>query len=163
MQFINYKEKHIKQQGNPDIETIYNNLSQVIEKYKLLCELSNRLPYGGGARNNQGTKPLKILSGYRDYIPDGGVTNSPHFFCIALDIYFPFYQAPFKEIGIDICKNALMVGFKRIGLYPYKDSIHVDMADDYWCHQYNGVGFWVQDKDLKYHPFNTLLEAWKSI
>ncbi len=134
--FENLAEKGIIQQGHPDLITIHYYHPEVMEaKTNLDLYMS---------------ETLEITSGYRDHNVDKAVKNSPHKFAIALDL-----AAGNLENQIRWAEAAINMGvFKRVGLYPQRGIIHVDIADIDWCEQYGGTSYWVCIKD-SYFGFNS--------
>ncbi|MCM8804265.1 MAG: hypothetical protein NC833_03305 [Candidatus Omnitrophica bacterium] len=168
MKYINYRDEQIKQKGSPDIITIIQKQPQTIEKYLNWCRLIKILPYGGKNGNplKQNKGIGKILSGYRDHILEGGAKDSPHFYCIAIDVFIPFWNS--KKILIqnvyDYTKKAFEAGFLRVGLYPSKNMCHFDLANSEWCSKRNAFSHcWVQKKNLEYLGFQQLFLAWNFI
>jgi len=157
MIYVNYKELKFPQKGDPDIETVYLFQPEVIARYKNFCHEAGLEIYGGGTRKIQRNLPGKILSGYRNFVPKGGVEISPHFFCIALDIYVPLKEKKLLEKNLSLIPIALK-HFSRIGIYPLKNSIHLDIADKEWMKKYGGKQFWYQDQNLKYFSFSDIMK-----
>lgn len=95
-------------------------------------------------------QPIYITSGIRckKYNKKiGGYVDSPHLIGKAADIY------TIKISLIDLAKTAKMVGFSRIGLYPYNLFIHVDTIKPYPNES------WVRDIQGKYIYFKTLEDS----
>jgi len=124
--FINLAKQGIKRVIGPpesDIMRVREYHPEVLEKYDEL--------------KKQWGDYIKINSGYRDKAI-GKIKNSPHMFAIALDLAV---GNTLKQI--ELGKMALDCGFCRVGLYPCKGIIHVDIADDDWIKRYHGAPFWV--------------------
>ena len=135
--------------GIPDMETIWLTPYPVITNYIAFCHYLHISPFGGGTRSNQSSwSNGSITSGYRS--ENLGNKNSAHRFGFALDIIFL----------VDLLKAArgATLYFKRVGIYPQKKFIHVDLADDNWIKKYNKERFWVF-ADETYHYFETIEEA----
>ena len=79
-----------------------------------------------------------------------GNINSPHRFGLALDVIFLS----------NILKAARAAGlyFSRVGIYPQKKFIHVDLVEDNWIKQYLKERFWV-NADNEYFYFDNLSDA----
>ena len=114
------------------------------------------LEYFDEAKKEYGKYAI-ITSGYRDAHVKGGAKNSPHYFGIALDIAVGdiLNQIKFGRICL---KN----GFKRLGLYPQKGIVHIDIADRAWQKKYNGTPYWSYLK-RKYKGFYKLDDCIKYI
>lgn len=102
-------------------------------------------------------KYAHITSGYRDTHVKGGAKNSPHYFGIALDV----------SVGhilnqIEFGRICLKHGFTRLGLYPQKGIVHIDIADAEWIKKYRGTPYWSFMK-LKYKGFYDLEKCIKYI
>lgn len=138
MRYENLADKGVKQDGYPDVHTIYIYNPEVIA-----AKTSMDLEMGGA---------LAITSGYRDRNVDPEVKNSPHKFAIALDL-----AAGKLEKQVEWARVAVK-HFNRVGLYPQRGIIHVDMADPEWIETYNGAKYWVCLND-KYTGFETLEQA----
>lgn len=153
--FENLAEKGIKEIGNKDIETIKTYHGDVLIRYALLCVkmgLSGSWIYTDAVPDN-------ICSGYRDHNYDPEIKNSPHKFGIALDICVSKLSAKIQSNRMPILTEqmkwitkALDCDFTRAGIYPYQNTIHLDIADKAWMEKYNGTPYWV--KDIKAaHPY----------
>jgi hypothetical protein len=144
----------IRKVGPPeaDLITVWATPYPVIRKYLDLCRKAGIPAYGGGSMEAQREdRPGFITSGYRDEIMEGN-KSSPHLFAIALDI----------AIGSDI--DCLRVGdiatrlYPRVGLYPGRGFIHVDLAPDNWMAHYRKKPYWVKVGDT-YRSFDDFISA----
>lgn len=84
-----------------------------------------------------------ILSGYRDEIINGNV-SSMHRYAMALDVEV---YSPDKQV--DVAIEALKQGFTRVGLYPDRKFMHLDMAPDNWIKRFTKRRFWVEINGTK--------------
>ena len=163
--FVNFAEKGIKQNGEPDVATIIKYHPEVMAKFYLLCRklgMPNEWLF-------KTPSPDCVISGYRDYAYDQAVKHSPHNFAIALDVQVSPLDAhaainraavldeQIKWVTAAISPNL----FSRAGLYPFQNTIHLDIADDNWIADYHGTRFWVKDPaaNPNYTGFNVLNEA----
>lgn len=153
---FNYRESGKKEKGNPDIITISQYNPVLLRIYQNACKDYGIKPYGGGTINAQKKGLGYITSGYRDYKPKDGAEDSPHYYCIALDIYFDYNDLSQIYLFAKTCCN---FGFTRIGFYPAKKILHIDMATPEWRKERNAFFHWVQTKDLKYHGMQTLMSC----
>lgn len=146
---------------NVDLETIWLSPYPVISSYVRLVELCPTLDeFGGGTRLNQGHTPGRITSGYRDQVLEGNIT-SPHLFAFALDIFIPDLADQIKY-GSKASKI-----FKRVGIYPDRKIIHVDLAPDNWIKKYNKARFWIcrrrEHSSSQYRYFNSFEEVIENV
>lgn len=145
-----------------DLDTLWLTSYPIITNYKKLCETTGLcfLGKGGSLTNIPGSWPVIIqgkhsdgyvLSGYRSKIISGNV-NSPHRYGFALDIeiHDPIRQAEVGEIAL--------TWFTRVGFYPGRAFIHVDMAPLNWIKRYAKALFWVQVNG-QYHNFTEIGKA----
>jgi len=129
----------------PDLITVYKTPYPVLANYKKLMNEMGMEPYAGGTHITQGSmQPGYITSGYRTEKP-----YSPHGFAVALDIAIGDIHAQVRA-GVKAC-----LYFDRVGLYPFNGIIHVDLFDAAIMDYYRKAQFWVRDKNMKYHYFNT--------
>ncbi len=135
--------RRMTEDGQADLETIWRTPYPVIRNYRKLMRLM-RLPlFGGGTIQNQRMRQNGfITSGYRDEIV-GGNKTSPHRFAIALD-----FIAVGAQLQIDIATEAVNYGlFRRVGFYPVRGFMHVDIAPHNWIRRYNKCWYWVNRPD----------------
>jgi len=104
----------VPMQGRPDLKTIEQYHPEVLRAYEELCREMGVQPYPS-------QRPGVISSGYRNYAPANGVSNSPHMYAMALDISVGGIceQMRWARVAKDI--------FTRVGVYPDSSIIHVDM------------------------------------
>ena len=131
-----------------DLLTIWDTPYPVLARYKLLCRDLRIEPYAGGTMEEQGPsyRPGFITSGYRDAALEDR-SNSPHMFAFALDVAIGPADAQIEAA------QAAVRHFARIGLYPARGFIHVDLAPDCWMVRFGGIRFWVQVNGV-YHYFD---------
>ena len=123
-----------------DLDTIWATPYPVLTNYQILMKLAGLQLFAGGSRHSQGRQNIDgyITSGYRDEII-GENDTSPHRFGIAIDV-----RITDTERQISIAHVALMNGlFTRIGFYPDRGFIHLDLAPDNWITRYDKVRFWI--------------------
>lgn len=120
----------------PDLITVWKTPYPVISGYLALCRDLGWAPFAGGTYDHQGVAegPGYVTSGYRD-VPTR--KDSPHLFAIALDV-----AVGNTECQIEAARAALR-HFTRVGLYPGKGFIHLDLAPMAWMKAYSGKRFWV--------------------
>ena len=114
----------------------------MIANYLLLCKAAPNIltPFGGGTMEKQGTKINGyITSGYRSESINGRV-HSPHRYALAWDIIVvsALDQIKVGRLAVD---NEL---FMRVGFYPDRHFIHVDMMPDNWIARYRAAHTWVE-------------------
>lgn len=135
---------------NPDLPTIWNTPYPVLRTYSKFCKALKIEPYGGGTMKEQKKGSGRITSGYRSEVLEGN-EESAHRLAIALDIAFSLSeQIEYAEIASQF--------FCRVGLYPDRWIMHVDLAPDNWIKKYNKARYWVYAKN-RYHSFKTIESA----
>lgn len=139
--------------GVADLEVIWMTPYPVITNYMKLCDESDLLTaFGGGSREQQLHRISGyITSGYRPGIV-GMNFESPHRYAIALDVIVGDAQQQ-VEVGEIALKY-----FTRVGLYPGKGIIHIDMAPPSWIAHHKKSPFWTYTDD-QYFPFDNFTEA----
>lgn len=142
----------VKRQAKPgqaDLTTIWRTPYPVLTNYSTLCNQTDLLRFAGGSYEHQGSDrcPGFILSGYRDQVIEGN-ESSPHLFAFAIDVLVGNATRQ-----LFIAKQALTL-FTRVGLYPFRGFVHLDLASADWIAHYHKRRFWVQDQDRKYHSFD---------
>jgi hypothetical protein len=162
--FENLALSSVKQNGEPDIETIRQYHDDVLYRFAILAA---KMGFSkAGYKISAGEVPDIIISGYRDHKLDPEVKNSPHNFAIALDIQVSSLnshevhnQPAVLERQVDWITEAIGDGlFTRAGFYPQQNTIHLDIADKSWMEKYNGTPFWVK-WNKNYKGFYILNEA----
>jgi len=138
--------------GEADLITIWKTPYPVLTNYSILCNRCGLKLFGGGTAEKQGKRvPGYITSGYRLEIMNGNI-HSPHRYAFAIDM-----------IAGDI-NQQIIIGdeainlFSRIGFYPDRGFMHLDLAPENWIARYNKARFWVMSKG-KYRFFNTISKA----
>jgi len=137
----------------PDLITIYRTPYPVLRRYQYLCKDLRIKPYAGGTHEKQGVRQAGyILSGYRQEVVEGR-ENSPHRFAFAIDVITGDIQlqAAWAVRG--------QLYFPRIGLYPFNNFMHFDLASPEWINHYAAARFWVRDQSGAYHVFKTLKDT----
>ena len=135
-----------------DLKTIWMTPYPVISNYMKLCADAQIKPFGGGTLERQApNEPGYILSGYRDEAIEGNVL-SLHRFGMAIDFQLVGARQQIK-IG-QIATNY----FVRVGFYPDRGFIHVDLAPEIYIDKYSRPRYWVQ-VDRKYNHFKELPDA----
>lgn len=94
------------------------------------------------------TCPWWICSGYRLGSPDPGVHEDPHCYACALDVvvgdHATMTPAQLLENQILWINTAMSYGyFRRAGLYPGKNTCHLDALGDDFCLAHSATMFWV--------------------
>lgn len=134
-----------------DLITVYATPYPVIRSYLRVCEKVGITPFGGGTMEAQLPGPGFITSGYRSEALEGN-DSSPHRFGIALDIAVGD-DGPCLSVGLIASKI-----FSRVGLYPGRGFIHVDLAPDNWIAHHRKKPYWVKTPD-GYHSFDDFEQA----
>lgn len=144
----NLAKHKVKRQGNgtdADLLTIWESTYPGITTYKALCARMGWEPFGGGTMGKQGDrhKPGFCLSGYRDKVLEGRKA-SPHLFALAIDIVVPCDMQPEVALVADEL-------FARVGMYPDRHFMHLDLVPNCWIRKYHAKRYWVQiDKVYQY-------------
>lgn len=114
----------------------------MITNYLLLCKAAPNIltPFGGGTLEKQGARINGyITSGYRADMIDGRI-HSPHRYALAWDIIVMAATDQIK-VGRLAVENDL---FTRVGFYPDRNFIHVDMMPEVWIKKYRAAMAWVE-------------------
>lgn len=146
-----------------DLDTIWLTPYPVIMTYQKVCEATGLDFLGSGGRmiRKPGKKPVFIqsehsdgcvLSGYRFEIINSNV-NSMHRYAMALDI-----EVHSVEKQVEVGRAALEGGFTRVGFYPDRKFMHLDMAPDNWIKRFAKRRFWVEIDGTK-QSFNEIDHA----
>ncbi len=148
----------VARRGNgrtPDIETVWLTPYPVLTNYKQWCRVVGLDPFAGGTWAAQGMSNVAgyITSGYRDQIHEGN-ESSPHPFAFAIDVAV-------GDIGRQLAVVPSAVDFfSRVGLYPRRGFIHLDLAPDEWIRKYNKRRFWCSTLE-EFKSFDTLTDLTK--
>lgn len=143
-----------------DLITIWKTPYPVLTRYKLLCAKFDWAPFAGGTYQHQGDERKQgyITSGYRDVIINGR-KNSPHLYALAIDV----------AVGdiihqIEWAKAADML-FTRIGIYPQRGFVHIDLVSIAWINKFSDINkrYWIQLKDRNYQYFSKLDDMFAQI
>lgn len=142
--------KRLQAPPKPDILTVREYHPEVLASLAVLSHKMGIVPHWLFKDYVSGF----ITSGYRDAPVDSQVTNSPHYFALALDIAVGNVM---KQISWG--NRALEFHlFYRIGLYPQNGFVHLDLCDINWMEIYHGMPFWVRYNG-KYTSFHRFGEA----
>ena len=145
----------VKRRGNgrtPDLETIALTPYPVLMNYKQWCRVVGLDPFAGGSWSKQGPSDVAgyITSGYRDEIINGN-ESSPHPFAIASDVAV-------CDVGRQLAVVPSAVNyFSRVGIYPGRGFVHLDLAPDDWIRKYNKRRFWCKTADA-FKSFDSLTD-----
>ena len=136
-----------------DLVTIMRTPYPVLKNYKAWCKTAGLNPFAGGDYLDQGPAnvPGYITSGYRDEII-GGNKTSPHPLALALDVAV---GGPAKQLA---AASTALQYFTRIGLYPHRGFIHVDLVPKMWVQKHHKAFFWLQRKNGTYVTFNSFTD-----
>ncbi len=104
----------VAKQGSLDIATIRKYHPEVLKAYENLCTKMGVTPYPRSG-------PGRITSGYRTKQTSGGVSNSPHMYAMAVDVYVGSVSEQLKWVE---AANGL---FTRAGVYPCSTAAHFDL------------------------------------
>lgn len=129
----------VKRRGDgriPDLQTIWVGPYPVLTRYGRWCKKLGWAPFGGGDMHNLGTGAGFPTSGYRDKIIEGR-ENSPHLYAIALDCFVPAQLQ--EEAAIEADKL-----FARVGMYPERNFMHLDLVNEAWMAKFGGRRYWVE-------------------
>lgn len=138
----------------PDLVTIWMNPWPVLTNYKRLCHKVGLVPFTGGSYLKQGKRENGyITSGYRNELINENV-NSPHRFGIALD-----FIVDNIDLMIEVLREAVPSGFTRVGCYPERKFVHVDIAPDDWIEKFSKSRFWLYTNEYEYLSYNELQDA----
>ena len=143
----------VKRRGDgvaPDLQTIWISPYPVITRYTLWCERMGWVPFGAGNMRNLGSGVGVPTSGYRDQIIEGR-KQSPHLHAIALDCYVPAHLQ--KDAAIEADQL-----FARVGMYPDRNFMHIDLVPESWIAKYGARRYWVQRKGV-YTYADTVAES----
>lgn len=140
-----------------DLETIWLSPYPVITNYLAACKDLEAEPFAGGTREKQGQPyaPGYITSGYRDKLVDNN-ESSPHLHALAIDIVAGSIEDQIRFA------QAFDRHFVRVGLYPARKFIHVDLAPANWMLHYGKAYYWVETQEagkVANKPFHSLAEA----
>jgi hypothetical protein len=143
-------------EGEADLVTPALTPYPMVTNYLLLCKACPNIltPFGGGTIEQQGTRINGfITSGYRNELVNERVA-SPHRFAMAWDI---IVMAAVDQItvGRRAVDNDL---FTRVGFYPDRHFIHVDMVPDNWIEHYRAARSWVEMGGKQFY-FNDISSA----
>jgi len=121
-----------------DLETMHLSGLPTLRQYEMVCNDCNIAPYCGGTYMAQGNGgDGYVLSGYRDN-PIGGNRESAHMYCGAVDV-----AAMTTDIMRRMAGSALL-HFNRIGLYPKRHFIHMDIMPTIWLNEHNKPVLWAE-------------------
>ena len=146
---INLAVMGVEQKGKIDLDTIWLTPYPVITTFKKVCEATELDFLGGFGRmiRKPGKAPVfiqgghmngYILSGYRSEIINGNA-GSMHRYAMALDV-----EVHNIDKQVEVGREAIKQGFTRVGFYPNRLFMHLDMAPDNWIDRFAKKRFWVE-------------------
>lgn len=140
----------VEQKGEIDLDTIWRTPYPIITAFKKVCKEAGIDFLGKGGYDLHTDNILNsifkwgehsdgyILSGYRSEVI-GWNTGSMHRYAMALDV-----EVRSVEKQVEVGRSALEKGFTRVGFYPDRKFMHLDMAPDNWIKRFAKRRFWVE-------------------
>lgn len=131
-----------------DLNTIWKTPYPVITTYRKVCKATGldflgkhtatpSIQYGPPFIQGQHSDGY-VLSGYRSEIINGNA-GSMHRYAMALDV-----EVHSAEKQVEVARAAIEHGFTRIGFYPDRKFMHLDMAPPNWIKRFAKRRFWVE-------------------